>query len=228
MKKSQITQIKLNWVNNQGFTLVELLLAMVLMALVTTLAGSGLVALLQQNNKAEYETQRRTNLNRALDYIANDIRSASQVEIDSDTGNITVTIPKLEVTLDEETGEEKQFNYDADQNETRVYSIADGTGVWEGSKTMTINGDVLVDGIQDPENPPDTGTDDDDDDDCPTSQGTLTGGNGFYACIYDGGNKVDLYLYGKLTDDKKSSDYKKPLEVKQTVFTRSKAYDTTN
>jgi prepilin-type N-terminal cleavage/methylation domain-containing protein len=215
--KSQLKKIKLNFTDHQGFTLIELLVSMVIMSLVVTLAGSAFVTLLKENRKAEYETQRRTNLNRAMDYIANEIRQSSNIQPGSASGEvIRLEIPQL--SIDAIRG---RLDYGAPT--TSIYSVADGAGVWQDdhSKTITLDGNILVDGIKAPSDAPDTT-------DCPTTEGTLTGSNGFYACVYEGGNKVDLYLYGKLSDDRNDPNYNKPLEVKKTVFTRSTTYDTIN
>lgn len=63
----------------QGFTIIELLIAIVISAIVIGAAGFGLVALLRANRTAEAQSVRRIELNRALDYIADDIRQARQV-----------------------------------------------------------------------------------------------------------------------------------------------------
>jgi prepilin-type N-terminal cleavage/methylation domain-containing protein len=84
---------------NEGFTLIELLIATSIMGIVATLAGFGVVAMLQQNKTAASETDRRTNLNRALDFIANEVRSANSLastssSLPSDaTGVLRLTIP---------------------------------------------------------------------------------------------------------------------------------------
>jgi len=68
-----------------GFTLIELLVAMSITTIVVGLAGSGLVTIMDANNKGEAETQRRTNLNRALDFISDEVRMASSVSDSSVT-----------------------------------------------------------------------------------------------------------------------------------------------
>lgn len=65
--------------NSAGFTLIELLVAMSLTTIVVGVAGFGLVAIMGANNKGEAETQRRENLNRALDFISDEVRTASMV-----------------------------------------------------------------------------------------------------------------------------------------------------
>ena len=183
---------------NKGFTLIELLVATVIMSIVVTIAGTGFVAILQQNQKAELATQRRTNLNRALDHIANDIRSANTIESEDSPGVFKLTIPANRI--------------DGDAEKTLTYSITDSNSIWEGPKSIELDSSFLVDGIKNPQSNPTCPSDPDD----PSKNSTLAGSNGFYACIYDDGNKADIYLYGKL-----SGTSNETLEVKSTVFTRA-------
>lgn len=64
---------------SNGFTLIELLVAMSITMIVVSLSGFGLVTIMSANNKGEADTQRRTNLNRALDFISDEVRTASIV-----------------------------------------------------------------------------------------------------------------------------------------------------
>ncbi len=199
--KSHTKNIKSNHAADKGFTLIEILVAAVIMSMVVTLAGTAFVALLQQNQKAKAESDRRTNLNRALDYMAGEIRTAKKIESTSVAGEVKLTLP---------------------DNSNVIYSIADSSGVWTdaNSKSIKRGSKFLVDGIKAPSSGAPTPT-------CPTPTPAptpphqLVGSNGFYACIYSGGKKVDLYLYGKLSDEPRDPDYNKRLEVKSTVYTRA-------
>jgi prepilin-type N-terminal cleavage/methylation domain-containing protein len=197
--KNYLKLIKSNFAADKGFTLIEILVAAVIMSMVVTLAGTAFVALLQQNQKAKAESDRRTNLNRALDYMANDIRMAKKIESTTVAGEV------IKLTLPD--------------NSTVSYSVANSTGVWtdtnptaaERSQSIQRGAAFLVDGIKAPSSGPPT---------CPSGS-TRAGSNGFYACIYSGGKKVDLYLYGKLSDEPRDPDYNQRLEVKSTVYTRA-------
>ncbi|ALB39545.1 hypothetical protein AA650_02870 [Anabaena sp. WA102] len=72
-------QFSLN--GNEGFTLIELLVAIAIMSGVLIIAGIGIVAMLKQNSKALSESDRRANLNRALDYISNEVRMANSISV---------------------------------------------------------------------------------------------------------------------------------------------------
>jgi prepilin-type N-terminal cleavage/methylation domain-containing protein len=62
-----------------GFTLIELMVAMSLTVIVIGLTGFGLVAMMTNNSKAEARIQRRSEINRALDFISEEVRMARGV-----------------------------------------------------------------------------------------------------------------------------------------------------
>ncbi len=62
-----------------GFTLIELLVAMSISVILVSITGFGLVAMMTKNSKAEGEILRRTELNRALDFITDEVRMANNV-----------------------------------------------------------------------------------------------------------------------------------------------------
>ena len=66
---------------NEGFTLIELLVATAIMTVAVSIVGVGLVAMLKQNAKAASESDRRANLNRALDFISNEVRMANSISV---------------------------------------------------------------------------------------------------------------------------------------------------
>lgn len=67
-----------------GFTLPELLVASLIISLVLTAAGFGLVRILQASQKSSAEQERQSELNRALSFMADDIKEAASVEVASD------------------------------------------------------------------------------------------------------------------------------------------------
>jgi type II secretory pathway component PulJ len=80
--------------SSAGFTLIELLVAMSITIIVVTLAGSGLIAIMQNNIKAEAETLRRVELNRALDFIGDEIRTSKTIATNAST-NLSTVAPGL-------------------------------------------------------------------------------------------------------------------------------------
>lgn len=204
----------------KGFTLIELLLAMSITSIVLSIAGAGLVTIMQANQKAERENESRVNLNRAMDFIADEVRMANRVSPVTSgssfsgtgtTGVLLLTIPPTTV---------------ASNNANIVYFLRDSTTTWVSPKTIiraapasgsfysttsaiaVSSGDnVLVDGITAPTSAPT----------CPSDivGGTLVGADGFYACIGSDRRTVQLYLYGKL------SGSLAPYQVTTRVFARS-------
>jgi type II secretory pathway pseudopilin PulG len=69
-----------------GFTLFELLVAASITFLVISASMSGLVELLKINQQSESETLRREDLNRALEFMADEIRRATWVNPDATKG----------------------------------------------------------------------------------------------------------------------------------------------
>jgi type II secretory pathway pseudopilin PulG len=62
--------------NSSGFTLIELVVAAALSTMVLLAAGGGLAFMNQNNKIAKSESDRRAELNRALDFMADEIRQA--------------------------------------------------------------------------------------------------------------------------------------------------------
>jgi prepilin-type N-terminal cleavage/methylation domain-containing protein len=196
---------------NEGFTLIELLVATSIMSIVVTLAGFGVVAMLQQNKTAASESDRRANLNRALDYIANEVRTAKSIKTTANTGdNLTLpsgfNIPSgtygLVLTFpDADTDPSNDIksvyflapsDKDSTCNKTTSlwqcpFAIFRANGTYTSGSTIPANtGVMLVDGLKAP-----TTT--------PSCTDVSVGTSGFYGCISNN-RQVVLSLYGKLTE----------------------------
>ncbi|WP_310487564.1 prepilin-type N-terminal cleavage/methylation domain-containing protein [Chamaesiphon sp. VAR_69_metabat_338] len=65
--------------HRRGFTLVELLLALVITGIVISLAGSGLYALMTADRRAQIETTDRLELEQALAFMTDEIKMSKQV-----------------------------------------------------------------------------------------------------------------------------------------------------
>lgn len=63
----------------QGFTLVELLTATIIMSLVLSLVGFGVITTTKASQKTESVAARRHDLSRAFDFISNEIRMAHRI-----------------------------------------------------------------------------------------------------------------------------------------------------
>lgn len=205
--------------NSKGFTLVEVLTGASIGLFAVGVAGSGLVSATKTDGLESERTQRRVELNRALEYISDEIRMANQVTPASAytiTDSSTSAIPLFELTFPNSS------------NKVVYYLQKIGTsGPWlkdyvikrteVAPETTTISdarGQELVDGIAESDAVP-----------IPScSGGTLvpnpsgTVGAGFQACIQGDGRLAELYLYGKLNHS--TNPY---LEVSTKVFARSGA-----
>ncbi|NJR56792.1 MAG: prepilin-type N-terminal cleavage/methylation domain-containing protein [Acaryochloris sp. CRU_2_0] len=62
-----------------GFTLPELLVGILITAITLTLTGAGFVTLAQKSAKSDSEIDRRIDLNRAIEFMSDEIREASSV-----------------------------------------------------------------------------------------------------------------------------------------------------
>lgn len=242
--KSYIQTLKWNADETSGFTLIELLVAAVIMAIVMTLAGSAFVTILQQNQKAEGETQARQNLNRALDYIANEVRRANNVQPGAAAGEVfQLTIPNSSPAYDNTLRFTRRTALPSDPlgtiyagSTTSTYSVAASTGVWAEPNdptprsVMQNSSNFLVNNIQAPvtaEINRIRAT-------CPNPTGAATnpnfrGDNGFYACIHPSipgrtvRNRVDLFLYGRISNNRTSANSADDeiMLVETTVYTRT-------
>ena len=219
--------------SSAGFTLIELLVAMAITSMVVSITGFGLVTIMQRNSKEESETARRVELNRALDYIADDIRMANKVEpassysISPASPTCAVPTPVLHLTIpDSPTNNEIVYYFNDISNCTGNTPAT--KSVWikpafikrvQNVTTTTIagsNGSELVDAITNVDITPS----------CPTDLSTVSPTpvsgkvKGFYACTNSSNPRaVELHLLGNITDA--YGNFIKTYEVKTRVFARS-------
>jgi prepilin-type N-terminal cleavage/methylation domain-containing protein len=175
---------------SKGFTLIELLIAMSLTSIMLALAGYGISTILHANQQSESEISRRANLNRSLDFMANEIRMAKAIAAPAANAISPPTCGTATGVLD----------LTMPDNSHVIYYVHDITGCSQNlwTKPGTIrrlqgNSDsLLVDALMAPTTLP-TG--------CSTAPLSLRGSSGFYACLNQNNNHiVTLYLYGRLTD----------------------------
>jgi len=87
-----------------GFTLIELLVAASITTIVVTLAGAGLVSMASVDKEAKSENDRRVELNRALDFIGDEVRQARYINrisapVASRPSSATITAGTLQSIL---------------------------------------------------------------------------------------------------------------------------------
>lgn len=69
--------------SNQGFTLTELLVALVMTSVILAVAAQGTASLFQSENRSNAKNTRRVELTRALAYMQNEINSAVSVQVET-------------------------------------------------------------------------------------------------------------------------------------------------
>ncbi|HEY9828451.1 MAG TPA: prepilin-type N-terminal cleavage/methylation domain-containing protein [Stenomitos sp.] len=65
--------------NDRGLTLIELLVASILTAVIILVGWSGLISAMNMSNVAQARSARQTELNRALDFMTNEVRVARSI-----------------------------------------------------------------------------------------------------------------------------------------------------
>ena len=187
-----------------GFTLVELMLAAVATVAIIGAAGYGLVAIVSSKNTADASTVQRQNLNRALNYMTEEVRSASAISTTGSTTGIT-GFPLLP------TGSQVVLVLtEPSMPNPIVYYVAPAQSPWlrpnnivrwgpdinpDGSyDTSSYSANPLVDLIN--TNPSGASTT------CTAGWLSVPSTNlqGFYACIAPSGKVADVYLGSVFTD----------------------------
>ncbi|ACA99593.1 MULTISPECIES: prepilin-type N-terminal cleavage/methylation domain-containing protein [Cyanophyceae] len=173
---------------HRGFTLVEILLAIAMSSIVVSAAGYAIVFVSKKNQVSELQSVRRIELNRALDFIADDVREASSVRGNEDSpADTRLQIIKADNSVVE-----------------YYYDPVASSDVWSGPgvirrKEGDSPAEVLVDGIAS---------------DISSLSGTGCSGDdnliaipntGFVVCINSAFRTADLALYGRLNVEDKAS-----------------------
>lgn len=132
-----------------GFTLIELLVAASITTIVVTLAGSGVVAMLQSSNKAQSENLRRVELNRALDFINEEVRMAKSIATDA-SANLTTVAPDFK-----SSGTPILTLEIPGVSERVIYYLEDASSPWLGPKVIYRWGPTFGDNgnYKDPKTP---------------------------------------------------------------------------
>jgi type II secretory pathway pseudopilin PulG len=171
-----------------GFTLTELLGAIIVGGLILSVAGAGLGAILNASRQADVKNTRRQELSRALAYMNTEIkegRTVTSVDVGGSDANCDTAIA--------DTG--SQCLKITKPSETIYYGFKDisgGTQEWfkpgivkiRKVAATTVDG-VLVDGLI-ASNPSSL----------PACSTTLKGLGGFRFCLGTNNRLVNLYLYG--------------------------------
>lgn len=229
---------------SSGFTLIELLVAASITTIVVGLTGFGVVAITSKNKEAKAESERRVELNRALDFIADEVRQAKPISTNA-AANLSTVAPgfnslnKTPVLTLQIPGVSQRV----------IYYIESSSSPWLGPKVISRWGPNLgADGnytVANATNEPPVGCSNPTDcnprnwtyeplvdliiDKTPASPTTCTisswtanpsvnNGQGFTACVDPNGRIADIRISGKLNDAYNNS--RPPLIVSTKAFAR--------
>lgn len=230
-KLARIYKILNNKDVSAGFTLVELLVGALLTTTVVSLTGFGVVSMIQTNKTAKGATERRVELNRALDFISDEIKQArviaTNASTDASTGapgfSSSGKTPVLSLQI---PGVDQRVIYYIASKETGspwlgpkvVYrwgpSFTSSGGYSEPTNLDSWTDEPLADVIVDtaPSSTPS----------CPATDWSLNPPSGsitgFYTCVGPSRRIAEIHLRGKLTDAYGNPET--PLEVSTKAFAR--------
>ncbi len=223
-----------------GFTLVELLISSFIGVLIIGAAGYGMMNLLRNNRTATAQIQKRTEFNRATEFISDEMRRADTIDVDPTTAFAAVPSPPANaqpvlalnipgVTNPAVAGVDSPIIY-------FVSSPSNGdSSVWNGPRViyrygppLDTNGsfsdganwakEPLVDGITADSVTPNC--------DNGWTASPSSGATGFYACIQPTaddatlGETAKIFAIGKLDDGNYNSEN---YQASTQVFTRAEA-----
>lgn len=213
---------------SSGFTLVELMVAMLITSLVISATGFGLVSITNKDKREKAETQRRVELNRALDFIADEVRQAKPIATDA-SANLSTIGTLIGVAPDfSSSGKTPVLTLQIPGVSQRViyYIAPKETGsVWLGPNIVYRWGPNFNNSgtYSNPTNPanwtyqpladlilnstpnPNNNCPDPDNNPATTADNwkpnpAVASRTGFYACVDPSGKIADIHLRGKLTD----------------------------
>jgi prepilin-type N-terminal cleavage/methylation domain-containing protein len=174
-----------------GFTLLELLIAMALTSIMLVLTASGIVSMMRADQQSESEIARRITLNQSMDFIADEARMAKRIAVPASgsvptpscgtaTGVLALTLPDNSVIT------YYVNNVNACPNIVWLKPVVLNRRVVASNGTV-VSDTILMDALMAPTTQP-------------TCNAQSSGANGFYACISSNNRSATLSLYGRLTD----------------------------
>lgn len=195
--------------NFLGFTLVELLLAIIMGSLVISFSGLGLMAMIRVNQDSEAKITSQVELNRAINYISEDIRMANKIEAVPSGSNLPAgaTGVFMLTIADNPSYNLVYFIKASPANWYSPYTIYRAKADYSGGVNISLDDNEvneLVDAIALPGSEP------------TCDSGTLEGANGFYACLESDYQTVELHLFRQLINSSKED----PMSAQSIVVTR--------
>ncbi len=202
--------------SNLGFTLIELIAASIMTVFVVGAVGYGLIVMLREQTVTAASGDIQSNLNRAVDFMAEEVKSANNIMTDVSASNLTTNagsftqspaVKKVILVLQVPGVSERIIYYSQtssspwlspnvirrwgpDFGSDGSYSNPTSPGSWDG--------EVLVDSIDNTLRPVS----------CPTgktSPNPASGDtiNGFYVCVDSTGKLVEISAFATAAGDQK-------------------------
>jgi type II secretory pathway pseudopilin PulG len=192
---------------NHGFTLPELLISGIIITFLLSVVAYGFSTIQKSSKKNEIELERRSEIARALDFIASEVRQAQVVETNTDNtknyfdgaGRSVVLALKIPGFPDDRrvvyyaagsasplVGPQAIYRWGPQLNSNGSYTDPQDPANWQSLPLIDRIDDTAIDSNWR----------------CPSGTGNLSpssGATGFYACV--NGGVVQLYLNGQLQDD---------------------------
>jgi prepilin-type N-terminal cleavage/methylation domain-containing protein len=144
-KYQQVDHLDLN--RNSGFTLIELIVAIAITGIVITLTGSGLLALMNANQRSQSETADRLELEQAVAFMTDEIKMSQKIEF-------SLSLPAAESSAFNEVSGSSNSKIililkpasNSQLIDPIVYYLADppSTSVWLGPKVIYRWGPTLL------------------------------------------------------------------------------------
>ncbi len=219
--------------DSSGFTLVELLIGSALTAVTVLLSGAGLNSVLRSTLIGNVENEQNVEINRALDYIAAEVRESKRINDFAGGGFTPSFTPSNEVDaasvrpilqLEIEGAPNPVVYYLAKQINPNVSLWSQPFLIYRWGPGFDANGQyqlplpyrnhVLVDGIDDLPNEPGMS--------CPTgwtsSPAELSTARGFFACIDPANRIANLYQVGHFDQSELQVN---PYQLNKQIYSRS-------
>lgn len=188
--------------SSSGFTLTELLVALIISGVIIAVASAGLGAILNASRQAEIKNVRRMEMSRAISYINNEIKQGKTVEkVDvgsapcdtnvADTGSQCLKITRADSDADDTNNTTIYYGFKDISSGTQNYikpGVIRRRLVNPLDSTKNSN-EVLLDGITKGTYSPT----------CSTNPTTVYGAGGFRFCVQSDKKRVQVYLYGYTT-----------------------------
>jgi hypothetical protein len=219
-----------------GYTLTELIIGASISVVVIGAAGMGLMNLLQGNKTSTTEANRRTEVNRALEFISDETRKAQTIETNPSTAfnsaknNTSLSFDPIEGDPDPKKNAQPilALNIPGVSQPVLYYISPAESTAWKGPRVIyrfgpnfnTTSGDYtdpttpaswttkpLIDRISDADSNPNCGG---------LTASPSANAQGFYACINTNGKTANLFAIAQLENDE---DYRASTEV----YARSQA-----